>query len=68
MGVEDPPSIGIWLSNKMDIFNIPELHLMLGVGKKLNDAILVTMSEEKILTHENLNGVRTMEMHLREMQ
>ena len=54
MGMEDLPSIGIWMSNTMDTFNIPELHLMLGVGQKLYDAILVTMSEEEILTHENL--------------
>ena len=32
MGVECIPSIGIWMSNTMDRFNIPELHLMLGVG------------------------------------
>ena len=33
----------------MDRFNIPELHLMLGVGQKLYDALLTTMSEEEIL-------------------
>ena len=54
MGVECLPSIGIWMSNTMDRFNIPELHLMLGVGQKLYDALLTTISEEEILAHENL--------------
>ena len=76
MGVEDLPSIGIWMSNTMDKFNIPELYLMLGVGQKLYDALqlLTTMSEEEILANENLeeviifNGAPTIEMHLREMR
>ena len=54
MGVEDIPSIGIWMSNTMNRFNIPELHLMLGVGQKLYDAIVTTMSEDEIVAHENL--------------
>ena len=40
MGVEYTPSIGFRISNTVDIFNIPELHLMLGVGQKLYDAIV----------------------------
>ena len=54
MGVEDLSSIEKWMVNTMHIFNIPELHLMSGVGQMLYDAILTTISEEEILAHNNL--------------
>ena len=54
MGVEDNPSMRIWMSNTMDRFNIPELHLMLRAGQRLYDAIVTTMSEDEIVAHENL--------------
>ena len=37
----------------MQIFNLPELHLLLGIGQKLYDAINLTMSEDEKKVHES---------------
>ena len=47
-------AIDVWMVDYMQMFNIPELHLLLGVGQKLYDAIVATMSEEELATHELL--------------
>ena len=52
-GIEDPEAFNIWLADYMQMFNLPELHL-LGIGQKLYDAITVAMSEDEIVAHENL--------------
>ena len=38
----------------MQKFNLPELHLLLGIGQKLYDAIVLNMSEEEKHVHEDL--------------
>ncbi|KAI6659881.1 hypothetical protein LOD99_14221 [Oopsacas minuta] len=53
-GVEDMEALGVWMVDYMQMFNIPELHLLLGVGQKLYNAIVATMSEEELVTHELL--------------
>ena len=51
-GVEDKEALDVWMSDYMQIFNIPELHLLLGIGQKLYDAIVFTMSVEELSNHE----------------
>ena len=53
-GIEDPEAVNIWLSDYMQMFNLPELHLLLGVGQKLYDGILKTMSDEEKELHDAL--------------
>ena len=36
------------------MFNLPELHLLLGIGQKLYNAIMETMSDDDKLVHESL--------------
>ena len=50
----DMEAIDVWMVDYMQMFIIPELHLLLGVGQKLYDAIVATMSEEELATHELL--------------
>ena len=47
-------ALDVWMVDYMQMFNIPELHLLLWVGHKLYDAIVATMSEEELATHELL--------------
>ena len=50
----------------MQMFNIPELHLLLGAGQKLYDAIVATMSEEELAIHELLlkhNNISRLSYH-----
>ena len=53
-GVEDAEAFNIWMTDYMQVFNLPELHLLLGIGQKLYDAIISTMSEDERLAHESL--------------
>ena len=53
-GVEDKEALDVWMSDYMQILNIPELHLLLGIGQKLYDAIVFTMSVEELSNHEIL--------------
>ena len=53
-GIEYPEAFNIWLTDYMQIFNLPELHLLLGIGQKLNNAITLTMSEDEKKIHEKL--------------
>ena len=46
-GIEDSEAFDVWLVDYMQMFNLPELHLLLGIGQKLYDSILCTMSEEE---------------------
>ena len=51
-----------WLVDNKEIWNIPELHLLLGIGQKLYDNILATMSVNEQNHHEELlklNGIIT---------
>ncbi|KAI6648758.1 hypothetical protein LOD99_7145 [Oopsacas minuta] len=43
-GIEDRQALNVWLVDFMQMFNLPELHLLLGIGQKLYDAILITIS------------------------
>ena len=55
-----------WLVDYMQMFNIPELHLLLGAGQKLYDAIVATMSEEELAIHELLlkhNNISRLSYH-----
>ena len=38
----------------MEILNIPELHIMVGIGQKLYDSTLETMSTEELDIHKGL--------------
>ncbi|KAI6646373.1 hypothetical protein LOD99_9244 [Oopsacas minuta] len=51
-GIEDRQALNVWLVDFMQMFNLPELHLLLGIGQKLYDAILITMSEDEKEHHE----------------
>ena len=53
-GIEYPEAFNIWLTDYMQIFNLPELHLLLGIGQKLYNAITLTMSEDEKKIHEKL--------------
>ena len=53
-GIEDPEAFNVWLADYMQMFSLPELHLLLGIGQELYDAITVAMSEDEIVAHENL--------------
>ena len=44
-GVENPETFDIWLPNYMRKFNLPELHLLLGIGQKLYDAIVLQFED-----------------------
>ena len=52
--IEDSEAFDVWLVDYMQMFNLPELHLLLGIGQKLYDSILCTMSEEEKEFHEAL--------------
>ena len=55
-GVENPTvfqDTGILPRENMAILNLPELHLMLGVGQRLYDVILESMSEDEIRIHQD---------------
>ena len=52
-GIEDSEAFDVWL-HYMQMFNLPELHLLLGIEQKLYDSILCTMSEEEKEFHEAL--------------
>ena len=41
-GVKNLRVVDKWLVYNMEIWNIPELHLLLGIGQKLYDNILST--------------------------
>ena len=53
-GVENPETSDIWLSDYMQKFHLQELHLLLGIGQKLYDAIILNISEEEKHVHEDL--------------
>ena len=53
-GVENPETFDIWLTDYMQKLNLPELHLLLGIGQKLYDAIVLNMSEEEEHVHDDL--------------
>ena len=53
-GVEDCEAFNIWLTDYMQMFNLPELHLLLGIGQKLYNAIMEIMSDDDKLVHESL--------------
>ena len=42
------------ITENMNILNLPELHLMLGVGQELYDAISLSMSETEMEIHQQL--------------
>ena len=44
----------IWLPDYMQKFNLPELHLLLSIGQRLYDTIVLNMSEEEKYVHEDL--------------
>lgn len=53
-GIEDAEAFNAWLTDYMQVFNLPELHLLLGIGQKLYDNITATMTEDEKLAHESL--------------
>ena len=53
-GIENPETFDIWLPDYVQKFNLPELHLLLGIGQKLYDAIVLNMSEEEKHVHEDV--------------
>ena len=58
-GVEDIEALGVWMSDYMKMFNIPELHLLLGVRQKLYD-VVAAMSEEQLVTHEKYISLKVL--------
>ena len=52
--VEDPEATNVWLADYMQMFNIPELHLLLGIGQRLYDGIIKSMWDEKIQIQDAL--------------
>eukprot|EP00800_Vazella_pourtalesii_P019244 TRINITY_DN6477_c0_g1_i2.p1 TRINITY_DN6477_c0_g1~~TRINITY_DN6477_c0_g1_i2.p1 ORF type:complete len:167 (-),score=4.50 TRINITY_DN6477_c0_g1_i2:14-514(-) len=53
-GIEDPGAFNIWLTDYMQIFNLPDLSQLLGIGQKLYDAITAAMSKDEKVVHEDL--------------
>ena len=53
-GVEDCEAFNIWMTDYMQMFNLQELHLLLGIGQKLYNAIMETMSDDDKLVYKSL--------------
>ena len=65
-GIENLPVVDKWVDNSMQIWNIPELHLLLGVGQKLYDNVLLKMSVDEQNQHKELlkkYGIITSDYH-----